>query len=91
MVDSIVQLVEALDKYGPALVITGGLAVMNIFFIWRDYSREKALQKEIAALQKVHNEIVLPLLTKCAEAIGECKEVIKQNSQIIIGLSNRDR
>lgn len=83
MVDSIVDISEALNNYGPALVITSALLFLNAFFIWKDYRRENRQEKEVEELQRVHNEIVLPLLTECKEAIASCKEVIKQNSQII--------
>lgn len=83
MVDAVIDIAEALNSYGPALVVTAVLLVLNAFFIWRDYKRESTQEKEITELHRVHNDIVLPLLKECTEAIASCKEVIKQNSKII--------
>lgn len=77
------ELAKALNDYGPAIVIVTALLILNGFFIWRDYLREMRQQKQLEELQKVHNEVVVPLLTSCREAIASCKEVINQNSQII--------
>ena len=83
MADSIIEITKALNDYGPALVVVAALLVLNSFFIWRDYLREARQQNQLDELHKAHNQIVLPLLTECKEAIGACREVIKQNSQII--------
>jgi len=85
--DAVIELTKAFNSYGPVSVLLAGLAVMNGFFIWRDFKRESRQQQQLEELQKVHNEIVLPLLTECKEAIGSCKEVIKQNSTIITGIA----
>lgn len=82
---------EALNAYGPIAVLLVGMAVMNSFFIWRDFKRESHQQKQLEELQRVHNEIVLPLLRECSEAIASCKEVIKQNSTIITGFLQNGR
>lgn len=91
MADAFVELAEALNNYGPVTVLLAGLAAMNGFFIWRDYRREARQQKQLEELQRVHNDIVLPLLSQCKEAIGSCKEVIKQNSTIITGFLQNGR
>ena len=91
MVDSFKALVEALNAYGPVAVLLAGLVAMNGFFIWRDFAREKHQQRQLEELQRVHNEIVIPLLTECKEAIAACKEVIKQNSTIITGFLSHGR
>lgn len=84
--ETVVNLAEAVNAYGPVSVLLAFLVAMNGCFIWRDYSRERHQQKQLEQLQQVHNEIVLPLLTECKEAIASCKEVIKQNSTIITGI-----
>jgi len=89
MADVIKELAQAFNNYGPVAVLLAGLTAMNVFFIWRDFTREKHQQKQLEELQRVHNEIVLPLLTECKEAIASCKEVIKQNSTIITGFLQR--
>jgi len=91
MADAFLELTEALNSYGPVTVLLAGLALINAFFIWRDYKRESHQQKQLEELQRVHNDIVLPLLTECTEAIGSCKEVIKQNSTIITGFLQNGR
>lgn len=80
---SVLDIAKALDAYGPALVLLAGLIAMNGFFVWRDFCRETRQQKQIDELQRVHNEVTIPLLTSCREVIAGCKEVINQNSQII--------
>lgn len=86
MIEAISELAEVLNNYGPALTVVAALFGLNGFFIWRDYRREGAQQREIAILQKVHNETVIPLLVECREAIASCREVINQNSHIIARL-----
>ena len=90
MSDAIIELAKALNEYGPALVITAALLLLNGFFIWRDFRRETNQQKQLDELHRVHNQVVLPLLTECKEAIGACTEVIRQNNQLIQNLA-RDR
>ena len=88
MADSLSAIAEAMNQFGPAVTILAALLIMNLFFVWRDYRREDRQQKQIEAMQAVHNETVLPLLTDCTQAIAGCKEVIKQNSTIITGWLN---
>ena len=83
MFDAITDIAKALDQFGPNLVVTAVLIVLNGFFIWRDYRREANQQKQLDELHRVHGKIVLPLLTECKEAIGTCTEVIRQNNQLI--------
>lgn len=83
MLEAFNDIVKALNSYGPAIVIVAALVTLNGFFIYRDYLRELRLQKQFDELQKVHNEVVVPLFTSCREAIASCKEVINQNSTII--------
>jgi len=89
MAEAIAELAKALNEYGPALVVTAALLLLNGFFIWRDYRRESNQQKQLDELHRVHNQVVLPLLTECKEAIGACTEVIRQNNQLIQNLANR--
>lgn len=91
MWDAIKSVMEALDSYGPVAVVLIGLGLMNGFFIWRDYQREANLRVQIDELNRIHNEIVLPLLTECKEAIATCKEAIQQNSAIIQGFFHNGR
>lgn len=86
MWDALSEMLEALNNYGPVAVMLAGLVMMNGFFIWRDFRRESHQQQQLEELQRVHNDIVLPLLTECKEAIASCKEVIHQNSTIILEL-----
>lgn len=85
MVDAIIDIAQALNEYGPALVVVAVLLVLNGFFIWRDWKREQSQQKQIDKLHEVHNGVVIPLLAECKEAIAGCKEVIAQNSRLIEG------
>jgi hypothetical protein len=89
MSDAIVEITKALNEYGPALVVTATLLLLNGFFIYRDWLREKNQQRQLDELHKVHNQVVLPLLTECKEAIGACTEVIRQNNQLIQNLAAR--
>ena len=89
MLDAIIEVAEALNNYGPALVVTAVLLVLNGFAFWRDYRREATQQKELDELHRVHNQIVLPLLTECKEAIGACTEVIRQNNELIRNLAQK--
>jgi len=91
MVETVSLLAEALNQYGPVTALLAGLAGFNAFFIWRDYKREARQQKQLEQLQKVHHDIVIPLLTECKEAVASCKEVIKQNSTIITGFMQHGR
>lgn len=91
MLDVAKEIAEAMNNYGPVAVLLTGLVVMNAFFIWRDYARERTLQRQLDELHETHNKIVLPLLTECKEAISSCKEVIKQNSTIITGFLQNGR
>jgi hypothetical protein len=81
--DGVVDLTQALHEYGPALVITAALLLLNAFFIWRDYKRESIQQREVERLHEIHSTIVLPLLGDCKAAISANTEIIRQNSQII--------
>lgn len=89
MSDLITELVRALNGYGPVVSVVAALAVLNGFFIWQQSKREQFLQKQIDALHDSQNEVVLPLLAECKEAIAASKEVINQNSQIIASWLNR--
>lgn len=91
MVDAFKEILTALDQYGPVAVILVGLALMNGFFIWRDYRREAHQQKQLEELQQIHNELMVPLLTECKEVIASCRVVIEQNSTIILGLVKNAR
>lgn len=91
MLDTFEAIAKAMNSYGPVAVLLAGLCAMNAFFIWRDFRRECSLQKQLNELHQVHNDIVLPLLTECKEAIASCKEVIKQNSTIITGFLQNGR
>jgi hypothetical protein len=90
MSEMILELAKAIDQYGPVLVVTATLLLLNGFFIYRDWSREKLQQKQLDELHKVHNQVVLPLLTECKEAIGACTEVIRQNNQLIQNLAAKN-
>jgi hypothetical protein len=90
MSETILELAKAIDQYGPVLVVTATLLLLNGFFIYRDWSREKLQQKQLDELHKVHNQVVLPLLTECKEAIGACTEVIRQNNQLIQSLAAKN-
>lgn len=85
MIDAFLKIAEAMNSYGPVAILLAGLTTINGFFIWRDYKREAHQQKQLEELRRVHDEIVVPLLTECKEAVASCKEVIKQNSVIITG------
>jgi hypothetical protein len=91
MADIIKELAHAFNTYGPVAVLLAGLTAMNVFFIWRDFTRERHQQRQLEELQRFHNEIVLPLLTECKGAIAVCTEVIKQNSTIITGFLQHGR
>lgn len=83
MLEAFNSVATAINSYGPAIVIVAALLTLNGFFIYRDYLRELRLQKQLEELQKVHNDVIVPLLTSCRESIASCKEVISQNSTII--------
>jgi hypothetical protein len=91
MIEGLVELASAMNQFGPLLTIVSCLLILTLFFIWRDYRREDRQQKQIEAMQQVHNDTVLPLLTDCREAIAASKEVIAQNSQLITGWLNGSR
>jgi uncharacterized membrane protein YqiK len=91
MVEGLKDLASAIDSYGPVVVLVAVGIIVNLFFVWRDYRREDRQQRQIEAMQLVHNETVLPLLTDCREAIAASKEVIAQNSQLITGWLNGSR
>lgn len=76
MVDIITIL---LADYGAVAAIIGALLGANIFFVWRGIRREDRMQKQIDTLHKEMRDSFVPLLT-------ECKEVIKQNSQVLLKL-----
>lgn len=86
MLEAFNEIVKAIDGHGHVAVILAGLALMNGFFIWRDYRREAHQQKQLEELQRVHNELMVPLLGECREVIASCRVVIEQNSSIILGL-----
>lgn len=86
MIEAFKEILTALDAYGPVAVILVGLALMNGFFIWRDYRREAHQQRQLEDLRRVHDELMVPLLTECKEVIASCRVVIEQNSTIILGL-----
>lgn len=91
MLEQLTEISKALNAYGPAVVICAAMLAVNGFFIWRDWKREDRQQKQIDQLHKNHQDIVIPLLTECKEAISSCKEVIAQNSQLIMSwLRSRD-
>lgn len=91
MWDALNEMMAAMNNYGPVAVMLIGLAMMNGFFVWRDFRRESHQQRQLEELQRVHNDIVLPLLTECKEAIAGCRVVIEQNSTIILGLVKNAR
>jgi hypothetical protein len=80
------MLIKSLNTYGPAAVLLAAGLFVNGFFIWRDWQREGRQQKQIDELHRSHREIVVPLLTECKEMMGSCKEVIAQNSQVIMSV-----
>lgn len=89
MTDVLLALVEAIREFGPAAVIMAGLLTVNGFFLYRDWRREERQQKQIDALNQQMRDTIVPLMTECREAITTCKDVIKQNSQIIVELAGR--
>jgi hypothetical protein len=91
MVDGFLDITKAMNAYGPTITVVAALLILVLFFVWRDYRREDRQQKQIEAMQLVHNETVIPILTDCRECIAACKEVIAQNSQLITGWLNGSR
>lgn len=91
MLDTFEALAEAMNAYGPVAVLLAGLTAMNVFFIWQNHKREVSMQRQIDELHEAHNEIVLPLLTRCSEAIVSCKDALNQNSTIISGFLHHGR
>lgn len=90
MDDMMKEIAKATNQYGPVVAVVLSLLLINVFFIWRDFKRENRQQSQLDDLHKTHQNIVLPLLTECKEAIAVSKEVIAQNSQIIMRMINRD-
>lgn len=88
MIEAITELAEAFDSFGPVLVVSATLLFLVIFFVWRDHKRELAREEEVQELHKVHNEIVLPLLTECKEAIVLGTDAVKQNTQTLESFRN---
>lgn len=89
MADLFTAIAAAFNEYGPIIVLLAGLLLMNAFFVFRDFQRERHQQAQLEALQLSQNEVILPLLAECKEAIASCKEVISQNSIIINGFLSR--
>jgi len=90
MEDLAKMLANTLSEYGPIVTIVVSLLLINGFFVWRDFKRENRQQAQLDELHRVHQQTIVPLLTECKEAIAVSKEVIAQNSQIIMRLINRD-
>jgi hypothetical protein len=86
MVEIAKKLMESLDAYGPSVVVIAVLILVNGFFIWRDWKREDRQQKAIDSLYKDNRDVVLPLLVECRDVIASCKQVIVQNSEVIMRL-----
>jgi hypothetical protein len=91
MLEAFKEILSALDNYGPVAVVLVGLALMNGFFIWRDFRREAHQQKQLEELQRIHNDLMVPLLGECKEVIASCRVVIEQNSTIILNLVKNAR
>ena len=91
MVEGFTELAKVMNQFGPLITIVSCMLVLNLFFVWRDYRREDRQQRQLEAMQRVHNDTVLPLLTDCTEAIASCKEVISHNSALITGWLNGSR
>lgn len=91
MLGAFQEIATVVNAYGPVTALLAGLAIMNAFFVWRDYKREARQQKQLDQWQRVHNDTVIPLLMDCKEAIASSKEVIAQNSMIITGFMQHGR
>jgi len=72
-----------LQNYGAVALIIAILVGALVFFIRRTVRREDRLQKQIDDLNKEFRDTVTPLLV-------DCKNVIKQNSQVLLRLIGKD-
>lgn len=69
------DLVNFLKTWGPV----GGPALgVLIFVLWKDWRREKDLQKRIEALEKEQRETILPMIEKYATLIARNTDVLSR-------------
>lgn len=90
MIELLTEIAKIINDHGPFVTMLAVLILVNIFFIWRDYKREARQQRQIDNLHEMHSRVILPLLTECKEAIAASKEVISQNSDLIMNWLKRD-
>lgn len=77
-----------LSKYGLTGGAGGLLVGLNVYFIRRVIRQADRQQKQIDDLNKEMRETVTPIVVRCTDALLQCKDVIKQNSQVLLRLIN---
>lgn len=78
-------LIDAIQKAGPTVVVIAGMLLLILWDRLQSHKREERQHKAIAELHNANSQTLLPVLEKCTEAIGACKEVISHNSQVLMG------
>lgn len=82
--DELNKMFEAINTYGPVVVIIGCLLFMNLVFIIRDWKREIRQENRLVAMQ----DRLIPLVEECKEAI--CTGAISNtNAANVIEANNR--
>ena len=92
MIDGLTAFLKLAQEFGPAAVIVFSIASVNVFFIWQSARREERQAKHLSDMQEKHELTIIPLVMECKEAISSSREVIKQNSQLLMSwISNHAR
>lgn len=67
---------ELLKQFGP-------WATLILFFVWRDFQREKAYHSRIVTLEEYHKETLQELVSNATAALTQSSECIKWIGHVV--------
>jgi phosphate/sulfate permease len=68
-------LCSVLRTWGP---IGGVLIALLVFFMWKDWWRERKLQQRVEVLEREQRDVILPLVQQCATVITQNTVVMQR-------------
>ena len=69
-----------LKGWGP---IAGPALIALIFFLWKDWMREKHLQRRVEKLEREQKEVLMPMLSKCMTVIDRNTRVMSRIGRVL--------
>ena len=67
-------------QLGPVL---GLVALLIVFFLWKDWRREMRLQDRVETLEREQKEVMLPMIERCASVIAQNTAVMSRLEKVI--------